>query len=584
MLRGTVAGFAAGVGGADAVTVAAVRRARSAPPDGVLPADRPQHPVAAGRGVPPGPGHRPGRRVLVRRVAHRRTRPRRLGVLPGDRGAPAAPSPRWTPAWSPSASPPSGRPRARRRRHPARADHRGQRVPRPRREAGRRDAAARPAPGGGLPRLPPREAFEALRDRSDAVLAATGARPTAFLATLGPLAALHRAAGFARNLFAAGGIERRRGRPDRDGRRGRRRRSPRAGDAGGGAVLHRRALRRARPRRPPPRCGPPAPRACCSRAGPERARRRRPPLRRLRRPRRARRRLRRAGGLAPMTHPRLHRRRPRRRGDRRRGATDWRAAAGRQPTRRPVWDTPEGIAVKPLYTAADLAGLDFLGTYPGIAPYLRGPYPTMYVTQPWTIRQYAGFSTAEESNAFYRRNLAAGQKGLSVAFDLATHRGYDCDHPRVAGDVGMAGRGDRLDLRHAPALRRHPAGPDDGVDDDERRRAAGAGALHRRRRGAGRAARASSPGPSRTTSSRSSWSATPTSTRRSPRCGSSPTSSRSPRGRCRGSTRSRSPATTSRRPGRPPTWSWPTPWPTAWSTCAPGVDAGSGRRRVRARG
>jgi methylmalonyl-CoA mutase len=103
------------------------------------------------------------------------------------------------------------------------------------------------------------------------------------------------------------------------------------------------------------------------------------------------------------------------------------------------WLTPEGIAVKPLYGADDLKGLDFLDTYPGIAPYLRGPYPTMYVTQPWTIRQYAGFSTAEDSNAFYRRNLAAGQKGLSVAFDLATHRGYDSDHPRVAGDVGMAG-------------------------------------------------------------------------------------------------------------------------------------------------
>ncbi|GAB2812407.1 methylmalonyl-CoA mutase [Streptomyces daliensis] len=103
------------------------------------------------------------------------------------------------------------------------------------------------------------------------------------------------------------------------------------------------------------------------------------------------------------------------------------------------WDTPEGITVKPLYTHADLAGLDFLSTYPGIAPYLRGPYPTMYVNQPWTIRQYAGFSTAEESNAFYRRNLAAGQKGLSVAFDLPTHRGYDSDHPRVTGDVGMAG-------------------------------------------------------------------------------------------------------------------------------------------------
>src|SRR5689334_16111072 len=89
------------------------------------------------------------------------------------------------------------------------------------------------------------------------------------------------------------------------------------------------------------------------------------------------------------------------------------------------WLTPEGIAVKPAYAPDDVAGLDFLDSYPGIAPYLRGPYPTMYVTQPWTVRQYAGFSTAEDSNAFYRRNLAAGQKGLSVAFDLATHRGYD---------------------------------------------------------------------------------------------------------------------------------------------------------------
>src|SRR6266849_1065176 len=103
------------------------------------------------------------------------------------------------------------------------------------------------------------------------------------------------------------------------------------------------------------------------------------------------------------------------------------------------WITPEGIAVAPLYGPSDVAELDFLDTYPGIPPYLRGPYPTMYVTQPWTIRQYAGFSTAEDSNAFYRRNLAAGQKGLSIAFDLATHRGYDSDHPRVAGDVGMAG-------------------------------------------------------------------------------------------------------------------------------------------------
>jgi methylmalonyl-CoA mutase len=103
------------------------------------------------------------------------------------------------------------------------------------------------------------------------------------------------------------------------------------------------------------------------------------------------------------------------------------------------WMTPEGIPVKPAYGPGDVAGLDFLDTYPGIPPYLRGPYPTMYVTQPWTVRQYAGFSTAEDSNAFYRRNLAAGQKGLSVAFDLATHRGYDSDHVRVSGDVGMAG-------------------------------------------------------------------------------------------------------------------------------------------------
>jgi methylmalonyl-CoA mutase len=108
-------------------------------------------------------------------------------------------------------------------------------------------------------------------------------------------------------------------------------------------------------------------------------------------------------------------------------------------TEAEIWHTPEGIAVKHRYSPHDLADLPYLDTYPGIAPYIRGPYPTMYVQQPWTIRQYAGFSTAEESNAFYRRNLAAGQKGLSVAFDLATHRGYDSDHPRVAGDVGMAG-------------------------------------------------------------------------------------------------------------------------------------------------
>ncbi|MCD4524560.1 methylmalonyl-CoA mutase [Nocardioides sp. cx-173] len=104
-----------------------------------------------------------------------------------------------------------------------------------------------------------------------------------------------------------------------------------------------------------------------------------------------------------------------------------------------AWASPEGIDILPIYGPEHLAGLDALDTFPGLSPFLRGPYPTMYTTQPWTIRQYAGFSTAEESNAFYRRNLAAGQKGLSVAFDLATHRGYDSDHPRVRGDVGMAG-------------------------------------------------------------------------------------------------------------------------------------------------
>ncbi|MFE5397927.1 methylmalonyl-CoA mutase [Streptomyces sp. NPDC056568] len=122
------------------------------------------------------------------------------------------------------------------------------------------------------------------------------------------------------------------------------------------------------------------------------------------------------------------------------GPDEWRAAVKRAADGDDLlWETPEGITVKPLYTGDDLEGLDFLDTYPGVAPYLRGPYPTMYVNQPWTVRQYAGFSTAEESNAFYRRNLAAGQKGLSVAFDLPTHRGYDSDHPRVTGDVGMAG-------------------------------------------------------------------------------------------------------------------------------------------------
>nr|MBL0732285.1 methylmalonyl-CoA mutase [Desulfobacterales bacterium] len=103
------------------------------------------------------------------------------------------------------------------------------------------------------------------------------------------------------------------------------------------------------------------------------------------------------------------------------------------------WDTPEGIKIKPIYTAEDIEGFECVNTLPGMPPYVRGPKATMYAGRPWTIRQYAGFSTAKESNAFYRKNLAAGQKGLSIAFDLATHRGYDSDHPRVVGDIGKAG-------------------------------------------------------------------------------------------------------------------------------------------------
>jgi methylmalonyl-CoA mutase len=113
--------------------------------------------------------------------------------------------------------------------------------------------------------------------------------------------------------------------------------------------------------------------------------------------------------------------------------------AAAAPADAPAWQTPEGLAVRPAYGADDLDGLDFLDGMPGVPPYLRGPYPTMYLQRPWTVRQYSGFSTAEDSNAFYRRNLAAGQQGVSIAFDLATHRGYDSDHPRVTGDVGMAG-------------------------------------------------------------------------------------------------------------------------------------------------
>ena len=114
---------------------------------------------------------------------------------------------------------------------------------------------------------------------------------------------------------------------------------------------------------------------------------------------------------------------------------EWSAASGNTAD----WVTPELIPVKPVYTKEDLEGMEHLNYASGLPPFVRGPYSGMYAMRPWTIRQYAGFSTASESNAFYRRNLASGQKGLSVAFDLATHRGYDADHPRVVGDVGKAG-------------------------------------------------------------------------------------------------------------------------------------------------
>ena len=197
---------------------------------------------------------------------------------------------------------------------------------------------------------------------------------------------------------------------------------------------------------------------------------------------------------------------------------DWQDVTGFAPdTTGAPWITPESIPVKPVYGEADLTGIDFLDTYPGKAPYLRGPYPAMYAAQPWTIRQYAGFSTAEDSNAFYRRNLAAGQKGLSVAFDLATHRGYDSDHPRVSGDVGMAGVAIDSIYDMRTLFAGIPLDQDERVDDHERRGVADPRAVHRGcRRRTGRAALRNCRAPFRTTFSKNSWCATPTSIRPTP--------------------------------------------------------------------
>ena len=169
------------------------------------------------------------------------------------------------------------------------------------------------------------------------------------------------------------------------------------------------------------------------------------------------------------------------------GGSRWpaRARGHRPPRQRSRGRSPEGIDVLPVYGPEHLEGLDALDTWPGLSPFLRGPYPTMYTTQPWTIRQYAGFSTAEESNAFYRRNLAAGQKGLSRRLRPRHPPRLRLRPPAGARRRRHGRRGDRLDLRRAHALRRHPARRDVGVDDDERRGAAGARALHRGGRGAG---------------------------------------------------------------------------------------------------
>ena len=229
------------------------------------------------------------------------------------------------------------------------------------------------------------------------------------------------------------------------------------------------------------------------------------------------------------------------------------------------WITPDGIAVKPLYTAADLQGLPYTDTLPGFAPFVRGPQATMYAVRPWTIRQYAGFSTAEESNAFYRKALAGGGQGVSVAFDLATHRGYDSDHPRVVGDVGKAGVAidsvedmkilfDGIPLDKVavsmtmngavlPVLAGYiVAAEEQGVAQDQLSGTIQNDIL-------------------KEFMVRNTYIYPP-----EPSCGSSATSSSTRRSTCRSSTRSRSPATTCRRPARTRRWSWPSRWPTARST------------------
>jgi methylmalonyl-CoA mutase len=232
------------------------------------------------------------------------------------------------------------------------------------------------------------------------------------------------------------------------------------------------------------------------------------------------------------------------------------------------WVTPEGITVKPLYTAADLEGLKYTNTLPGFEPFLRGPQATMYAARPWTIRQYAGFSTAEASNAFYRKALAAGGQGVSVAFDLATHRGYDSDNPRVVGDVGKAGVA--IDSVEDMKILFNEI-PLDKISVSMTMNGAVLPIL------AGYIVAAEEQGVSQDKLSgtiqndilkefmvRNTYIYPPT-----PSIRSSPTSSSTRRPTCPSSTASRSRATTSRKRARTRPSSWPSRWPTASSTCAP---------------
>ncbi len=230
------------------------------------------------------------------------------------------------------------------------------------------------------------------------------------------------------------------------------------------------------------------------------------------------------------------------------------------------WVTPEGIAVKPLYTAADLQGLPHTDTLPGFAPFVRGPQATMYAVRPWTIRQYAGFSTAEESNAFYRQALAAGGQGVSVAFDLATHRGYDSDHPRVTGDVGKAG----VAIDSVEDMKILFDGiPLDKVSVSMTMNGAVLPIL------AGYVVAAEEQGVAQDQLSRDHPERHPQGVHgpqhlhlpaRADRCASSATSSSTRRRRCRSSTRSASAAITCRKPAPTRRWSWPSRWPTARNT------------------